>query len=128
MAWVCKAGGTLLIPSGLGYHLFVVLNDPVDFPDFPTQSCVLVSFSTIRGGPHDATRTVAPGAHPFIKDPSYAAYRQARMERSQDLVQRVDQGMYVGREDLDEALRRSLVAGLYASPLTPRYLKKLSIS
>jgi hypothetical protein len=55
MAWVCQAGGTLLIPSGPGYHLFT-------------------------------------------------------------------------REPVGEQLRIELVAGLYASPLTPGYLKKLKIA
>ena len=76
MPWVCQAGATLLIPSGAGNHLFVILNSPTDFPAYPPQSCVLISFSTIRAGPYDTTR---------------------------------------------------MIAGLYVSPLTPRYLKKLVI-
>lgn len=128
MAWVCQAGGTLLIPSGSGYHLFVVLNDPTDYPTYPPQSCVLVSFSTIRRGPYDATRVVQPGAHPFIKDPSFVAYRQARMETAPALAGRVDVGYYIAREPVPEALRQDLIAGLYQSPLTPQYLKKLHIA
>jgi hypothetical protein len=31
-AWQPFAGATLLIPSGAGKHLFVVLNHPVPFP------------------------------------------------------------------------------------------------
>lgn len=127
MAWVCQAGGTLLVPSGPGYHLFVVLNDPADFPTYPPQSCVLVSFSTIRGGPYDTTRVVQPGVHPFIKDPSFVAYRQARMETAAVLADRVDSAMYFVREPVAEQFRADLIAGLYESPLTPRYLKKLQI-
>jgi len=80
MPWVCQAGGALLIPTGPGYHLFVILNAPADFPTYPPRSCVLVSFSTIRSGPYDATRIVPAGAHPFIKERSFVAYRRARME------------------------------------------------
>lgn len=127
MAWVCKAGGTLLIPSGPGYHLFVILNSPADFPTYPPQSSILVSFSTVRG-PHDNTRTVQAGAHPFIKEPSFAAYRQARMERSAVLADRVASGTQIAREPVNEALRLDLIAGLYASSLTPRYLKYLTIT
>jgi len=79
MAWVCQAGGTLLIPSGPAYHLFVMLNNPTDFPTYPPQSCILVSFSTIRPGPYDATRVVQAGVHPFVKETSFVAYRQARI-------------------------------------------------
>lgn len=128
MPWVCQAGGTLLIASGPGYHLFVILNAPADFPAYPPQSCVLVSLSTIRAGPYDTTRIVPAGAHPFIKQPSFVAYRQARMETRAILAGRVDSGMYVAREAVDDALRVDLIAGLYASPLTPRYLKKLAIA
>ena len=112
MPWVCQAYATLLIPTGPGYHLFVVLNAPANFPTYPPQSCVLVSFSTIRSGPYDATRIIQPGAHPFVKEPSFVAYRQARMETSAVLAERVDSGMYVVREPVANALRTDLIAGL----------------
>jgi len=128
MPWVCQAGGTLLIPTGPGYHLFVILNAPADFPTYPPRSCVLVSFSTIRSGPYDATRIVPAGAHPFIKERSFVAYRQARMETAGVLAARVDSGMYVAREPVAEQLRADLIAGLFESSLTPRYLKKLRIA
>lgn len=127
MAWVCQAGGTVLIPSGPGYHLFVVFNSPTDFPTYPPQSCVLVSFSTVRPGPYDATRVVQAGVHPFIKEPSFVAYRQARMETAAVLAERVGSGIYIPREPVTQELRAELIAGLYASTLTPQYLKKLRI-
>ena len=127
MPWVCNAGGTLLVPSGETHHLFVILNAPADFETYPPQSCVLVSFSTIRHGPYDATRVVQVGAHPFIHAPSFVAYRHARMERGAVLTERAEAGMYIPREPVTEVLRRDLIAGLYASPLTPRYLKKLQL-
>lgn len=36
--------------------------------------------------------------------------------------------MFVVQQPVAAALRAELVAGLYASPLTPRYLKKLAIA
>jgi len=128
MPWVCQAGGTLLIPTGPGYHLFVILNAPADIPTYPPRSCVLVSFSTIRSGPYDATRIVPAGAHPFIKEASFVAYRQARLETAAILTERVDSGMYVAREPVTEQVRAELIAGLYESPLTPRYLKRLQLT
>ena len=115
------------MPSGDTHHLFVILNAPADFQTYPPQSCVLVSFSTIHHGPYDATRVVQAGAHPFLHAPSFVAYRHARMERSAVLAQRADAGMYIPREPVTEALRQDLIAGLYASPHTPRYLKKLKL-
>ena len=127
MAWACQAGGTLLVPSGQGHHLFVILNAPADFDTYPPQSCVLVSFSTIRNGPYDTTRVMNPGAHPFIRQQSFVAYRQARMETAQTLSSRVDSGIYIPRDPVSEEIRKDLVAGLYVSPLTPGYLKKLKL-
>ena len=65
--------------------------------------------------------------HPFVKEPSFVAYRQARMETAAALVERVESGFYVAREPVTEALRADLIAGLYESRLTPRYLTKLKI-
>lgn len=127
MPWACKAGETLLIPSGAGYHLFVVLNSPADYPTYPAQSCVLVSFSTIRAGPYDTTRIIPAGVHPFIQAPSFVAYRQARMETGANLAARVNSGAYIPRDPISNNLRIDLIQGLYVSPLTPRYLKKLEI-
>ena len=128
MPWECQAGGTLLVPSGETHHLFVILNAPADFETYPPQSCVLVSFSTIRLGPYDTTRILQPGAHPFIQAPSFVAYRQTRMETSANLVNRVSSGMYIPLEPVSEELRADLIAGLYVSPLTPRYLKQMKIT
>lgn len=128
MPWVCQAGGTLLVPSGETHHLFVVLNSPVDFETYPLKSCVLVSFSSIRLGPYDRTKVVQPGIHPFIQVPSFVAYRHPRMEISTVLEERANSGVYVPREPVTEALRQDLIAGLYASPFTPRYLKLLKIT
>lgn len=127
MPWACQAGGTLLIPSGERYHLFVVLNSPIDYSTYPPQSCVLVSFSTIRLGPYDTTRIIPPGVHPFIQALSFVAYRQARMETVLSLVAGVNAGMYIPRDPIPEDLRKNLIEGLYVSPLTPRYLKMLEI-
>lgn len=127
MPWVCQAGGTILVPSGESHHLFVFLNAPADFATYPPQSCVLVSFSTIRSGPYDTTRVLQAGAHPFIQAPSFVAYRHTRMETSVNLVARVNSGLYIPREPISENLRKDLIAGLYTSPLTPRYLKQIKI-
>ena len=128
MPWACEAGGTLLIPSAPGYHLFVILNDPADYEAYAPQSCVLVSFSTIRNGPYDTTRIIPPGAHPFIKEPSFVAYRHARMDAAASLAGKVTAMMYIPREPIANELRLSLIEGLYVSPQTPRYLKLLNIA
>ncbi len=50
------------------------------------------------------------------------------MESSVKLSERVGMGMYIPREPVTEEMRKDLIVGLYVSPLTPRYLKKLVIA
>jgi len=78
-AWVCVAGGTLLIPSN-GFHLHIILNDPCIFDGYKHEQCILVGISTVRKAPYDQTCIIEAGAHDFIKNQSYAYYRKARLD------------------------------------------------
>jgi hypothetical protein len=49
------------------------------------------------------------------------------METGANLVARVNSGAYIPRDPISNGLRIDLIQGLYVSPLTPRYLKKLEI-
>lgn len=86
-AWQPSAGATLLIPSGAGRHLFVVLNDPVVLEGYGRQGCVvLVNLSTVRPEiPHDTTCVLPAGCHPFVVAESYVRYQDARIYRADDL-------------------------------------------
>lgn len=128
MPWVCNPGGTLLVPSGETHHLFVILNAPANFETYPPQSCVLVSFSTIRQGPPTMPRAWSRPVRIRSSTRRASSRIGTRLERSAVLAQRADAAIYIAREPVSEQLRRDLISGLYASPLTPRYLKKLTIA
>ena len=122
--WVCVQGGTLLVPSGAVNHLHIILNEPKDF-DGILNSCVLVNVSTIRNGPHDDTCILEPGCHPFIKEKSYIAYKYARIERHEDLIVKVSTKYFIPYDPVDEKILLKIQSGLFRSPFTGRYLKRL---
>ena len=128
--WQPSAGATLLIPSGpTGNHLFVVLCDPTRLPGYGPRPCVvLVSVSSVRQGlPHDPTCVLQPGCHPFVQNPSYVRYRDARIDRADDLVERVAQRVFVPHDPMPQAQFASIRAGLRVSPFVKREIKLLPI-
>ena len=125
--WTCIPGGTLIIPSGPeGKHLFIILNKPKDFAGHRNSS-VLVNVSSIRKAPHDDTCILEPGSHPFIKQRSYIAYRHARVDREERLIQKVNASLFRPHDPLDDELLKRVQIGLYKSPQTRRFLKETDL-
>jgi hypothetical protein len=128
-AWQPSAGATLLIPTGAGKHLFVVLNDPVVLEGYGTQGCVvLVNVSTVRQEiPYDDTCVLEAGSHRFVTARSYVRYQDARVYRASDLARLVAQGVFSPHEPVSADLVQRMKAGLGASPRTKREFKTLKI-
>ena len=128
-AWQPSAGATLLIPSGAGSHLFVVLNDPVVLEGYGQQGCVvLVNLSTVRAEiPHDTTCVLPAGCHPFVVAESYVRYQDARIYRADDLSRYVAQSLFTLHEPVPRDLLRTIRSGLGASPRTKREFKNVKI-
>lgn len=127
-SWICACGNTLLIPSGQqGNHLYIVLNDPMDFNGHPPQSCASVCICTIRLGPYDKTCVVAPGEHKFVVDPSYVAYRHTRIDQASHLIGMVTANAVFPHDPVSNELLTRVRLGLRESKQTPNYLKQLPI-
>jgi hypothetical protein len=128
-AWQPSAGATLLIPSGAGKHLFVVLNHPEPFPGYGSQPCiVLVNVSSVRKDiPYDTTCRLPAGCHPFVVAESYVRYQDARIYRADELAARLAQGLFSPHEPMAREWLDAIRAGLRASPRTKRELKTLPI-
>ena len=128
-AWQPSAGATLLIPSGAGKHLFVVVNRPVPFPGYGSQPyVVLVNLSSVRKNiPYDMTCTLPAGCHPFVVAESYVRYQDARIYRADELGERVAQGLFSLHEPMAQQWLEAIRAGLRRSPRTKRELKTLPI-
>lgn len=116
---------TLLIPSGPAddsgrKHLFICLTDPTG----EARNTLLVSISTLRSGlPHDPTCRLYAGDHPFIRQDSFVAYRQARIEPAAAIERGVESGLLVPREILDGAIFARVCKGLTESRfVTPAIL------
>lgn len=125
--WTCIPGGTLIIPSGpRGKHLFIILNEPKDFAGH-INSSVLVNVSSVRKAPYDKTCILEPGSHPFVKQRSYIAYRHARIDREESLVQKVSASLFTPHEPLHNELLKRVQNGLYISPQTRRFLKEINL-
>lgn len=125
--WTCVAGSTLIIPSGpSGEHLFVILNEPKDISGH-INSSVLVNVSSIRKAPYDDTCILEPGSHAFIKQRSYIAYRHARIDREDSLIQKVNTSLFRPHDPLDDELLKRIQIGLYKSPQTRRFLKETDL-
>lgn len=114
---------TLLIPSGpVGNHLFGIVSDAC-----PQGQQILLSFSTVREGRyHDPTCLVSVGEHPFIVDPSWIVYRDARIEQTAKLTRMVESGYYQTNDVLDEDLAARMFGGVGISDHTPRYVIRYS--
>ena len=120
-------GSTLIIPSGpVGKHLFIILNKPKDFAGY-VNSSVLVNVSSIRNAPYDYTCILEPGSHPFIKHRSFVAYRHARVDREESLIQKVSASLFTPHEPLDDKLLKRVKTGLYDSPQTRKFLKEINL-
>ncbi len=121
--WSCTPGSTLLIPSGPeGNHLFIILTSPKDFDGY-RDSSVLVNVSTIKKGPFDDTCVLQPGEHSFIVSNSYVAYRQARVERRTDLIDKVESRFFIPHDPVSDELLKRIQKGLHQSKQTRKFLK-----
>lgn len=121
---------TLLIPSGPEHdpdrkHLFVLLTDPIESPDFLGKQVLLVNIATVPDRlPYDATCIIQPAEHRFIKHESYVFYAKARIEAANALLRGVKSGQLIPHDIMDHALVQRISDGLYQSPHTsPKILR-----
>lgn len=134
--WTAHVGAAFLAPSGPGRfnHLYVVLNDPVQFPNSGSQPCVcIVNFSSVPSNanvPYDNTCVLSAGlgVHSFLQADSYVYYRMAREEFAKDVEGRVASGVYISKPpDLAPAIVQQILAGLRTSKFTPKNIAALPI-
>ncbi|RQS22451.1 hypothetical protein DIE00_34115 [Burkholderia sp. Bp8989] len=131
-AWKAHAGAAFLAPSGPNnyLHLFVILNDPIPFPNRGSQPCVcVVNFSTPpKALPYDQTCVFRANCHPFIKHDSFVYYRMARDLFARDVEANIASGIWTLQPpDFSAVDVQTLTQGLFNSPHTPRDLKSLKI-
>ncbi|MEM1409356.1 MAG: hypothetical protein AAGG79_01260 [Pseudomonadota bacterium] len=90
------------------------------------NSPLFVSITTIYPNKHhDGACILSAGDHPFLKHPSYVAYRHIE-QRSEVHIQRmIDNGEYIAREDFKpEVLERILEGACQSDEIKP-FAKKI---
>jgi len=118
-------GCTLLIPSRTlldpdGRHLFVVLTNRCDGGQH-----LLVSISSVKPNRgHDPTCILEAGEHPWVNRQSYVLYAKVRQVPHVGLIKCVKSGLYIPKENCDEAALKKICAGITESPMTPRWAKE----
>ncbi|MCD6672662.1 MAG: hypothetical protein LT106_07390 [Burkholderiaceae bacterium] len=84
----------------------------------------MVSVTTIRSGiPHDTACELHAGDHPFIRHPSYIAYRHMRVDASAHTAEMVMRGLWKPHERCSPELLARVIAGARVSRLIPREFK-----
>lgn len=121
---------TLLIPSGPTHdperkHLFVLLTDPIESPDYQGKQVLLVSIASVHKNlPYDTTCIIQPTEHRFIKHESYVFYAKARIEAANALLRGVKSGQLIPHDLMNDGLIQRIANGLLQSPhTTPKILR-----
>ena len=105
-----------LAPYGESPHLFSVMNDPCQ-----DGLCLLLMVTSVKDGRvYDTTCVLSVGDHPFIKHPSYIAYRIAYTPRANHIANMIDKGLYLTKEDWLAPVFNRIATGIYSSDQTPR--------
>ena len=127
MAWQPAPGETLFRPSGPNDHLFVVILGPAVLANYGSgQQLVMVSLTSIKPGlPSDPACEVSPGEHPFIRQPTYVAYRYACIESVDHTMKMLQAGVWRLGGVVQPALLQRIVQGACASRMIPRLFKGL---
>ncbi len=105
-------------------HLFVLITERCD-----NHSLLAVPICTIDAAvKHDDACVIAPGEHEFIRFPSYAMYKFARVLHSASISKMVALKSYVVRDDATEDLCLRLGHGLLNSRFVSRHIKQYFIN
>lgn len=96
MPWNAVAGATFRIEDGpVGQkHLYFVVNDPMTFPAYGLNSCLVVNAST-PGKRFDDTCILTSGCHPAITHDSFIFYGKATVLQAPLLEKNVKNRIYI---------------------------------
>lgn len=127
MSWQAAPGCTLLVPSGPGKHLHVVVLGPVVVQGYGTAPQVaMVSVTSKRPGIHcDAACEIAPGEHEFVQRESYVAYRYLRIDAEAHAAKLIGDGIWTAHAPCSAALFERIRAGVCASQFTRGEFRQL---
>lgn len=116
--------GGLLVPYNEQPHLWVVMND-----ECPDGQCLLLMITTIyETRKTDTTCVLNVGDHPFIKHPSYIAYRLAQLSRADHVRKMLAKKYYVSKEDFDVPVFDRIAEGIFQSDRVTGVVRKYAVA
>lgn len=105
-------------------HPYIVVTNPCDMTNFPIQSIMMVSVSSIKIGLlHDATCVLEPGCHPAITKHSAVQYGKWSVSQKQHIETCVQNGTFIPHSPMSVEITESIVLGIFKSPFTPPWVK-----
>jgi hypothetical protein len=112
--------GTMLVPSGPGNHLFIVMTNRC-----PTGQHLLFSVSSVKPSVHfDAACEFFGGEHEFIKKHSYVYYRLAEQRRADSITKLVQARYFEVKADLSPSEFQRVCDGVETS----KFVKPWAVS
>lgn len=118
--WKPIDGGTLLMPTGIEKHFFVIATAPC-----PENRVALVNISTVHAMKHhDSTCVLDVGDHEFIKRKSYVYYARARIEPAGGLIRGVRAGTFIPRQSVSAATLERICDGFLESDEVPQIIAR----
>jgi hypothetical protein len=101
-------------------HLFVVLTNQCD-----SKQHLLASISSVKEGRwHDPTCVLEEDAHPWLGHQSYVLYQRPQQLTHAGIIKCVKSGLYIPKENCNEAVLKKICAGVNDSAMTPRWAKE----
>jgi hypothetical protein len=116
------------VPSGpADKHLHVIVLGPVTIDGYGNgDRLLMVGITSIyEGTPHDPACELSVGDHPFIKHPSYVAYRYIRIDPRAHVEQMVAARVCVPHSPFSQDVLKKIIAGVCISKMTPREFKRI---
>jgi len=118
MPYIAYSKATLLMSSGPGKHLHVVMTDAND----TGKQHLLLSISTIRTSKYyDPQCIIKAGEHPFLISDSFVEYKFALQTDAKNLSTCVDGQIFIPKEDMNDKLFYRICDGIEKSEHTPRW-------
>ena len=123
MQYTAYKRATLLIPSGPGMHLYVVMND-VD----SNGQHILFSITTARENKYyDKACILEPDDHDFLENKSYVYYKEPLLRHSTHITKCVGKRVFFPRTDIELDVFNCIYDGIIRSIHSSRWAKKYSL-
>jgi hypothetical protein len=71
-----------------------------------------------------STCVLEAGAHPFLDRQSYVFYAKVEQVPHAGIIKCVKSGLYIPKENCDNAVLKRICEGVTESPMTPRWAKE----